>query len=107
MSLIKKKSDTTYILNIRVKPNSRAQKVRIDYDSNLIIISLVSKPLQNKANNELIQLLKKQLEIDSDQIRFISGLKGTYKVIQIKFKEKRKEEEIIKKLLKERNDSFN
>jgi len=106
MSLIEKKSDTTFILNIKVKPSSRVQEVKIDNDSNFIIIGLRSKPIQNKANIELVQLLKKHLKINGDQIRFISGLKSTFKVIQIIFKEKLKEEEILNKLLKEGNDFF-
>ncbi|MFW9772551.1 MAG: DUF167 domain-containing protein [Candidatus Heimdallarchaeota archaeon] len=99
MNLIKEKSDNLFILRIKVKPNSRLQEVKIDKESNFIKITLKSKPTQNKANIELLRLLKKRLKINSKQIQFISGLKSINKVIQIQFKDNIQKKEILNMLL--------
>ena len=57
MGFIEKKSEITFLLHINVKPNSKKQKI-ID-NSECLTIFLRSKPIQNRANKELISLLKK------------------------------------------------
>lgn len=99
MKLIEKKSNNIFILRIMVKPNSKAQEIKIDNDFDIIRISLKSKPIQNKANKELIQLIKKQLNINTEQIQLKSGLMSINKVIQINFKEEVDEKEILNRLL--------
>ena len=80
-----------------MKTNSRQQKVC--NEGEFLLISLKSKPENNKANKELIRLIQKKLKISSDQIYFISGLKNRHKTIQIKFKDNTNLEEINKNLL--------
>jgi len=59
MNFLKKHSDTNYIIRLHVKPNSKNQKVKDTGE--FLTISLCSKPIQNKANKELINLLIKKL----------------------------------------------
>ena len=97
MAFIEKKSDLIYIFNIYVKPNARKQEISIDGD--LLLISLKSKPENNRANKELIQLLKRKLKISSNQIQFSSGLKNQNKKLRVNFNYKTTLEGIYKLLL--------
>ncbi|MFX1496444.1 MAG: DUF167 domain-containing protein [Promethearchaeota archaeon] len=99
MKIIEKKLNNIFILRIKVKPNSKAQEIKIDNDFDFIRISLKSKPIQNKANKELIQLLKRHLKINAEQIQFKSGLRSINKVIQVNFNKEVEEKEILDKLL--------
>ena len=83
MRLIEKYSNTSYIIRLQVKTNSKTQKVSINDE--ILTIFLKSKPIQNKANKELISLIKKKLNISSDQIQIISGLRSRDKTINITF----------------------
>ena len=99
LKVIEKKSDTIFILRIKVRPNSRIQEIKIDKESNFLKIGLKSKAIQNKANIELIKLLRQYLKINTEQIKFISGKMHINKTIQINFAENIQEEEILERLL--------
>jgi len=68
------------IINVKVKPNSGKQEIE-NIDDNNYKISLKSKPEDNKANIELIKLLKKHF---GKNIKIIKGLRSRNKVIEIK-----------------------
>lgn len=93
MSYIVKENDFDFLLYVKIKPNSKIQKF-LD-DGGYLTIFLRSKPIQNKANRELINLIKKKLEISSNQIKILSGKKNPKKVLQIQFSEKR-ETQVVK-----------
>ena len=97
MSFLQKKSEMEYLIKINVKPNSKTQKVV--EDGEFLTIFLNSKAIQNKANKELIQLIKKRLKISSSQIHIISGLKKPDKVILIRFLKELEENHIKNKLI--------
>ena len=97
MGLIEKHSDTSYMIKLRIKTNSKKQKMICDGD--ILTIFLKSKPIQNKANKELIKFIKDKLNISSNQIQISSGLRSRDKTINIIFTESVKKEDIIKKLL--------
>lgn len=96
MRFLEKVSNDTYILQINIKPNSKRQKI-IDNDEFLTIL-VKSPPIQNKANIELINILKKKLEIASSQIKIVSGLKSTNKSVQIKFLREIEKRSLINRL---------
>ncbi|KKN47043.1 hypothetical protein LCGC14_0666910 [marine sediment metagenome] len=98
MSYLQKKSETEYLIKINVKPNSKTQKI-VD-DGEFLTIFINSKPIQNKANKELIHLIKKRLKISSNQIHIISGLKSSEKIILINFSVNMEEKNIYNRLLK-------
>ncbi len=97
MKFLEKVRDFSYVVHIKVKPNSKKQAI-IDNEEFLTIL-VRSKVMQNKANIELINLIKKKLEISSNQVQIISGLKSSNKIIQIKFLEHVEAREIYDKLL--------
>jgi len=99
MDFIKIKSNNLYLLQIRVKTNSKKREILrcSENDSNLTIL-LRSKPVQNKANRELLNLIKKKLKVSSDQVQIIAGLKKADKILQVSFSENILESDIIKRI---------
>jgi len=94
---LEKKTETTYFLSLIVKPNSRTQEIAVDAQK--LIISVRSKPIKNKANKELIKLLRKKLNISNNQIELVSGMKNTEKIIKLTFNPTTDEETILNRLL--------
>ena len=97
MEFIEKKENNIFFLHISVKTNSKRQE--IINDGNLLTIHVRSKPSKNKANNELVLLLKKKLKVASNQIQIISGGKSKNKIIQITFLEEEGDQVLINRLL--------
>lgn len=100
MTFIQKHSANTYFLHLDVKTNSKKQRLKENGDT--LTIHLRSKPIKNKANKELVRLIKQKLNISSSQIRIVSGLKNVNKILEISFTEEIQEENIIHKLLMEK-----
>ncbi len=96
MRFLEKIDDNNYILRISVKPNSKKQDL-INNDK-FLTVYVRSKAMKNKANKELVNLLKTKLEIASNQIKIVSGLKSINKVVQLNFPEKQKNQLLINKL---------
>ena len=97
MSVIKKNSDNSYILYLSVKPNSYKQEIL--NNGNNITIKLRSKPIQNKANKELLIRFKKKFRISTNQIQIISGSKSLDKAIKLQFSYDTDKIEVLNKLL--------
>ncbi len=68
------------ILKIKVKPNSGKQEIK-RISENEFAVSLKSKTEDNKANIELIKLMKKRL---GKNIKIIKGLKNRNKIVEVK-----------------------
>ena len=94
---IEKKSNNSFLLHVKIKPNSRKQE--IIKDEGQLIIRVRSKALQNKANKELLGLLRKKLKVPSDHLKILSGLKSSNKVIEIEYNEDIDENILIKLLI--------
>ena len=100
MHYIKKISDNEFILNLFIKPNSKNQQVlKPMLGDEYITIALCSIPIKNKANVELLKLLKKKLRHKIDQILIISGHKNQAKVVKLTTSESIIEEDIVKLLI--------
>ncbi|MHA1148424.1 MAG: DUF167 domain-containing protein [Promethearchaeota archaeon] len=97
MNYLQKISDDHYKIKVFVKPNSKIQSIACDQD--FLTIHLKAKPIQNKANKELLNLLKKALKISSNQINIVSGHKSSDKILEIYFGNDIKELDIHKALL--------
>lgn len=67
---------------VKVKPNSKRQKIEELADGSLII-HLKSPPVDGKANEELIKLLAKKFDVPKSYIRIRSGTTSRQKVIEI------------------------
>jgi len=92
-------SERTIFLKIRVKTNSKVQKISYNQiTDSWISINLKSKPVKNKANKELIKLLSKKLNIATNQIQIIAGPKNANKTIKIIFYEDISKPKIVEKL---------
>jgi len=96
MRFLEKIDDYTFILRIKVKPNSKKQDL-IENDK-FLTVYVKSEAIKNKANKELINLLKTKLEITLNQIKIVSGLKSTNKVVKLNFQEKQENQLLINKL---------
>ncbi len=67
---------------VKVKPNSKVQKIQEDADGSLIV-HLKSPPVDGKANEELIKLLSENFDVPKSHIRIKSGLSSRQKLIEI------------------------
>jgi uncharacterized protein len=67
---------------IRVKPNSKQQKIEEVEDGSLKIY-LKSSPVNGKANKELIQMLADKYNVPKSHISIRLGLASRQKVVEI------------------------
>jgi len=100
MDFFEVKSNNVYLLRVKVKTNSIKQEIMpYSKTDSWLSVKLKSKPVKNKANKELISLIKNRINISSDQIQIISGLKRTNKILEIKLTEKIGRKNLIEKLV--------
>jgi len=86
MNSIEEINNKEFILNIRAKPDSKKQAIlKFTESDNFIHVMLKSKAIKNKANIELIKILQKKLNLNSNQIEIISGVKSQTKRIRLSF----------------------
>ena len=97
MGFLEKISEDNFFLHAKIKPNSKNQRILDNND--YLNIFLRAKPVKNKANNELINLLKKKLRLSPNQIKIISGLKSSSKIINLSYTQDVNEKDILKNLL--------
>ena len=69
-------------LKVKVKPNSKQQKIIDEVDGSLTI-HLKSPPVDGKANEELIKVLSKKFNVPKSYIRIKSGTSSRQKLIEI------------------------
>ncbi|MEH1941250.1 MAG: DUF167 domain-containing protein [Nostoc sp.] len=67
---------------VKVKPNSKQQKIEEQADGSLTVY-LKSPPVDGKANEELIKLLAEKFDVTKSCIRIKSGLSSRQKLIEI------------------------
>ncbi len=100
MDFFEVKSNNVYLLRVKVKTNYIKQEIMpYSKTDSWLSVKLKSKPVKNKANKELISLIKNRINISSDQIQIISGLKRTNKILEIKLTEKIGRKNLIEKLV--------
>ena len=69
-------------IEVLVKVNSKESKVLFDADLNKYIVYVQNKPINNKANKELLKIIKKFF--DAEKITIESGFQTNIKTINIK-----------------------
>jgi uncharacterized protein (TIGR00251 family) len=67
---------------VKVKPNSKQQKIAEQEDGSLIV-HLKSPPVDGKANEELIKLLAEKFNVPKSAIRIKTGVSSRQKLIEI------------------------
>ncbi len=97
-NFLEKASKNAFILHVKVKPNSKKEGIEIKDE--FVKISVRSKAEQNKANYELLKLLKKKLGIPISDIQILSGTNSVHKTLKIFLPEDSSENELILKLNK-------
>lgn len=102
MKFIEQIEPSVYLLKLYIKPNSNRQKINPidDFDCEYLTINLRSKPIQNKANRELISLLKKKLRNRLISIELSHGIKRTTKIIKIVLESSVPKQEVFELLMK-------
>jgi len=70
------------IIKIRVKSNSDKQEI-IRVSENEYKIALKEKPEDNKANLELLKMLRKHFNVEANHIKLIKGLKSRDKIVEV------------------------
>jgi uncharacterized protein len=66
-------------VDIRVTPGARRKEIKRDGQG--LIIKLVSRPQEGKANRELVEYLASIFSIRKSEVRIVSGEKGRKKVV--------------------------
>lgn len=75
------------IIKVKVKTFSKSSSVvKVN---NIYLVSLKSKPIKNKANNELIDTLSDYFHIPKSSVNIIQGIKSKSKLVEIKADENR------------------
>lgn len=69
-------------LLVRVKPNSREEKV--EKTENGYTVYVKEPPVENKANQMVIKVLAEYFKVPKSQVSILSGLHSKRKVIEVK-----------------------
>ncbi len=69
------------LIQVKVKPNSKQQKITLEPDGSLTV-QLKSPPVDGKANQELIALLAEQFQVPKSQINIKLGHNSKIKLIE-------------------------
>lgn len=72
---------TVTILRVRVKPN--AKQTRIQKNDEEWVVALSAPPVEGKANQALIKILAKELNISKSRIHIKAGKTSRHKLIEI------------------------
>ncbi len=67
---------------VKVKPGSRCQSVEELADGSFSV-RLRSLPVDNKANEELVELLAERFDVSKSKVRIKSGLSSRQKLVEI------------------------
>jgi uncharacterized protein (TIGR00251 family) len=70
------------VVQIKVKPNSRASRLEQQEDGTWLA-QLKSPPVDGKANEELIALVAKHFELSKSDVSIKSGASSRLKLVQI------------------------
>jgi uncharacterized protein (TIGR00251 family) len=95
MTFFDKISDYEYLLRIRVKLNAHEQAIILSIGEDFLTVCLRSKAIKNKANFELINLIRKICMVESKNVQFVSGMKNTSKTLKITFTKSKLENEFL------------
>ena len=72
-----------FFLDLRVMTNKKQNKIIKSDNDNSFKVELKAKPVEGRANHELIKFLSKFLEISQNQIEIVKGSHSRNKVVRI------------------------
>lgn len=82
MEIPYKKTKDGFVIEVKVQP--RASRSGIEVKGDEVKVRLKSPPVDNKANEELIEVLADELGVKRGSISIIRGLSSRQKVLLIK-----------------------
>ncbi|WP_038056132.1 DUF167 domain-containing protein [Thermodesulfobacterium hydrogeniphilum] len=88
------------ILEIKVKPGARKDKIIVFKEPNFLEVSLKAKPENNKANESLCKFLSKILKVSKNEIKIVRGKTSKNKILKIEELSEKNFSEKIKTFLK-------
>ena len=74
-------------LEVRVLPGARKREIKRDEQG--LVIKLVSRPQEGKANRELVEFLAGVFSLRKSEVRIMSGEKGRKKLISLPVRQER------------------
>jgi uncharacterized protein (TIGR00251 family) len=100
INFIEQLKPNTYVLRVYIKTNAKREEIALlDSQDEFLTISLRSKPIKNKANRELVSILKKKLRKIINEVEISSGLKNSNKIIRLTTKESINKGDLIELLM--------
>ena len=69
-------------ISIKVKPNSKESQVE-EIGRNQFLVKVKAPPKENKANQEVIEILARYFKIPKSQVLILTGLESSRKVVNI------------------------
>jgi uncharacterized protein (TIGR00251 family) len=76
-------TDINCTLSVRVIPNKPESKIVAIYEDTKIRIDIKSRPIDGKANQELIKYLAKLFGVNRNQVMIVRGINSRNKLIKI------------------------
>ncbi len=82
-----KQGDNFTLLHVKITPNSSQNKICGTYTNEksqeYLKVNVKSQPIDEKANEELIQFLAKNFQIQKSKVEIVSGKKSRFKIVKI------------------------
>ncbi len=76
-------SKSSVLIKIKAKPNAKAQSVQIIHNQ-YVKVQVKSPPDKNKANEEIVKIISKLLNISRSSVSIKRGLTSRDKLLEIK-----------------------
>ncbi|GAW82517.1 conserved protein, unknown function [Plasmodium gonderi] len=78
-----KKKDEYFLINLRVKPNSKNTSIYFNSDKEVLNINIQEQPINNQSNVAIIEYFSDILHVKKRDISIVSGLKSRDKVLMV------------------------
>jgi uncharacterized protein (TIGR00251 family) len=70
-------------ISVNVKPNSRESKIE-KKGENVFLVYVKSPPHENRANQELIEIISEHFNVPKKRISIVAGFRSKNKILEIK-----------------------
>jgi len=75
-------ADRRCVIGIRLKPSTSREKI-VSIDENEICVAVTAPPVEGKANEALVAMLAKKLQVSKSSIEIRRGLRSRVKMVTI------------------------
>ncbi|HEX7510934.1 MAG TPA: DUF167 domain-containing protein [Chitinivibrionales bacterium] len=75
-------ADRRCVIGIRLKPSTSREKI-VSIDENEICVAVTAPPVEGKANEALVAMLAKKLQVSKSSIEIRRGLRSRVKMVAI------------------------